>query len=778
MRASGTDTSPQTPAPDACAALLSVLDSSRDLLARGIVREHHAVTDPDLNYLAVTPLFEILFLRACQEYGITGPDTLALLAGSDGIAKRMGRACSDAGLITEEFFDWGPQGARVLPALPDEPLREIIRRLDRPDLSVPPARLPPEELAAVIDQLLGTRMQVGEGYRVVRAGKSVLLYTGTVDVPPFHEVEYTVTSSVRGGSGGSRCRVLDPACGAGLFVLAAFRHLARAGGSRTDRKATTVDLQEILRASVFGTDIDPESVSAARFMLLLTFLEEWNRTGEGNPSADRIREVCACLAKTIRCGNALIAPDYFAGKAVFPFNAEERRRVNAFDWQAAFPAILAAGGFDAVIGAPPPYRPFATKAREEYFQTHYDAYAVSAGLYGYFIEQGLRLARPGGTIAFLVPGTFLRSQHARPLRRLLLSRQIGKIACSGRVRPLPEGEAPIYLLTLANRPPATAFTVAPDFFMGRRDFRIDQRPLDDGGWRLEDTRTVDLLEKIRAKGTLLEEYVMGEIRPGTCRVRNNPLVVDAETRGRLTKNARWCRRFFVPLLRPADMRSYVPAQPSRYVIAATDAGTLRRCRGLADYLEQAPERERTTYGEYEPDEEAGHPHAEAHREQNFPEKNRPKMIFPLYTQRPVFCLDPAGRFAITSTLCGISRNDPFLAAILNSTLGRFVIAHICPYTGRGYHMSPAALGKFSVLVPDFEKLADRNRHEKIGALVSQRVSLQEYHARSRTDQERRLVQQEIDATDVRIDALVYELYGLTPEEIAVIESAMPEKSPS
>lgn len=769
MRAPDSDTVIPPATPDARAALHAVLESSRDLLARGIVRDHHAVTDPDLNYLAVTPLFQILFLVACREYGLTGPDTLALLAGSDGIAKRMGRACSDAGLMPEIFFEWGPQGARPLPALPDEPLREIIRRLDRPDLPVPPARLPPEELAAVLDQLLGTRVQVGEGYRVVRAGKSALMYTGTVDVPPPHEVEYVVASALRSCSGGSRCRVLDPACGAGLFVLSAFRHLARAGGSHAGRPAATADLQEILCTSVFGTDIDPEAVSAARFVLLLAFMEEWNKTGEGIPPVDRIREICACLAKTIRCGNALIAPDYFAGKPVFPFNAEERRRVNAFDWRTAFPDILSSGGFDAVTGAPPPYRPLATKAREEYFQTHYDTYAVAAGLYGYFIEQALRLARPGGTIAFLVPGTFLRSQHARPLRRLFLSRQIGKIACTGRVRPLPEGEAPVYLLTLANRPPAESFTVAPDLFSSRRDFLIDQRPLDDGGWRLEDTRTMDLLEKIRAKGTLLEEYVMGEIEPGTCRVRNNPLVVDAETRGRLTKNARWCRRFFVPLLRPADMRSYVPAQPSRYVIATTDAGKLRRCRGLADYLEQAPEHERSNSGEYEPDGETGHPHAEAHRDHNLPEKNRPKMIFPLYTQRPVFCLDPVGRYAITGTLCAIPRNDPYLAAILNSTLGRFVIAHICPYTDRGYHLGPAALGKFPVVVPDFEKRADRTRHEKIGALVSQRVSLQEYYARSKSDQERRLVQQEIDTMDVRIDALVYELYGLVPEEIAVVE---------
>jgi len=40
------------------------------------------------------------------------------------------------------------------------------------------------------------------------------------------------------------------------------------------------------------------------------------------------------------------------------------------------------------------------------------------------------------------------------------------------------------------------------------------------------------------------------------------------------------------------------------------------------------------------------------------------------------------------------------------------------------------------------------------------------------------VQQDIDVMDVRIDALVYELYRLTPDEIAVVESSIPEKSPS
>jgi hypothetical protein len=75
------------------------------------------------------------------------------------------------------------------------------------------------------------------------------------------------------------------------------------------------------------------------------------------------------------------------------------------------------------------------------------------------------------------------------------------------------------------------------------------------------------------------------------------------------------------------------------------------------------------------------------------------------------------------------------------------------------------------MIPDFDKIAEKSRHDKIVTIVSQMLSLREYLARAGTDQERRLVQQEIDATDVRIDALVYEVYGLTPEEITIVEES-------
>lgn len=779
-------TGPDTPAvlppsPDGN-VILTELESARDLIARRLIENNHAIPDPDLNYAAVSALLQALFLKSGEECGFVEPGTVAILAACDGIAARMGRACADAGLDPAVLFDKGPDEKRVFPIVPDEPLCKFLSRIDQQDFPVPVARLPLEECAVVLDYFLGTRVQAAEGCRVKHSGKSALLYTGSVDVPPQKLVDAIVEETLRpairvdGRANRQERRVLDMACGAGLFLLAAFHYLSRsqtrstasaegAGGTACGHAA----------GQVFGTDIDPESVSAARFVLLLAFIEEYRLSGRGPVSPEILREAACSLSRSVRCGNALIAPDYFTGKPVFPFNAEERRRVNPFDWQEAFPDIAAAGGFDTVIGAPPPYRPFAVQAREEYFQTHYGAYAPSAGLYGYFIERGISLLRPGGNLGVLVPGTFLRSQHARPLRRLILTRRIVAISSTGRTRGLSKSDVPEYFLQLRNEPPSGSFVVSTGMSgsgpepgtAGVRSFTLSQHALGDGGWRLEDTRAADLLSKILAAGTPLEHYVLGEVYSGTCRVKDNPLVTDTKTRNRLTKGAWWCRRFFVPLLRTADIRRWLPAKPDRFLICADNPRQIRTCRALAAYLE--PAAADTDTGS-ENEEIGGKLSALSCIPSPLEVGQKiPKIVFSIYQQRPAFSYDATGSFALTASLASIHRNDRFILGLLNSSLGQFVIMRTCPLTDRGYHISPAGIGKFPVMTPDFDKLPDKIRYDKMVALVTQILELNRYLAQAKTDQERRSVQQEIDALEVRIDALVYELYGLNPEEIAIIE---------
>jgi len=56
-------------------------------------------------------------------------------------------------------------------------------------------------------------------------------------------------------------------------------------------------------------------------------------------------------------------------------------------------------------------------------------------------------------------------------------------------------------------------------------------------------------------------------------------------------------------------------------------------------------------------------------------------------------------------------------------------------------------------------------------LVERMLGLQKSLPDVKTDHEKTLLQRQIKTTDNQIDKLVYELYGLTDDEIAIVEGA-------
>ncbi|HQB08000.1 MAG TPA: hypothetical protein PK712_09070, partial [Rectinema sp.] len=62
------------------------------------------------------------------------------------------------------------------------------------------------------------------------------------------------------------------------------------------------------------------------------------------------------------------------------------------------------------------------------------------------------------------------------------------------------------------------------------------------------------------------------------------------------------------------------------------------------------------------------------------------------------------------------------------------------------------------------------RHDKMVSLVERMLDLHKRLAETKTNHEKTLLQRQIEATDKQIDALVYDLYGLTEEEIRIVES--------
>jgi hypothetical protein len=242
-------------------------------------------------------------------------------------------------------------------------------------------------------------------------------------------------------------RVLDPACGAGAFLLGAYRfllawrlswyrrHAPERWPEAIERSAggawqfTYAERRRVLLASIYGVDLDPAAVvETARALAACAC--------EGEPGG----ELLAALAGNIRCGNSLVGPDLSGDERSDPDGRDgSPARADAFDWAAAFPHVAQAGGFDAVIGNPPylHLRRGALPADiKRYVRRRYATAAGQYDAFALFVERALALLAPGGVFGFILPRPLLASESYEPVRRALLHHRITIIADSGA--PFPD----------------------------------------------------------------------------------------------------------------------------------------------------------------------------------------------------------------------------------------------------------------------------------------------------------------------------------------------------
>ena len=223
-------------------------------------------------------------------------------------------------------------------------------------------------------------------------------------------------------------RVLDPACGSGAFLITALKHLLAEWSSVLDlRRRVTGDamvrdeadvIRDVLRDNLYGVDINPASVE-------ITQLALWLHTARGD-------RPLSSLDAHIRDGNSLVDSRFWGGQIDLDLGDEQRERVNAFDWERAFPDVWRAGGFDVIVGNPPyvklqkfrrAHPDMADYLRNGREGTDFEGY-VSAGsgnfdLYLPFIEKGVELLMPGGRLGYIAPSVWTMSEYGANLRGLV-----------------------------------------------------------------------------------------------------------------------------------------------------------------------------------------------------------------------------------------------------------------------------------------------------------------------------------------------------------------------
>jgi hypothetical protein len=470
-----------------------------------------------------------------------------------------------------------------------------------------------------------------------------------------------------------------------------------------------------------------------------------------------------------------------------PQQDADRQRVNPFDWETGFPQIMKAGGFDAVIGNPPYVRQEILGRLKDYFENHYKVYHGVADLYVYFIERGISLLKEHGAFSIIVGNKWLRSGYGLPLRKWLKSKHIKEVIDFGSL-PVFEG-ATTYpcILTVSNEQPTSGFDVALvptlefnalDESLRERRYVVNQTSLDDSGWSLIREEAQALNSKLQECGVPLSNYVHNRIYYGIKTGFNEAFVIDSCTRDRLISADPKSAEIIKPFLAGRDIRRYEPPCSDKYVLFTRRGIDIKRYPAIEQHLLVFKERLMPRPKEWKGTDWSGRKpgpyqwYEIQDTVEYYSEFEKSKIIWPgISAQVSAFAFDDRGYYGNDNNQI-IVTDDMYLLGILNSGLARFFLKSICDVVQGGfYRLKIVYVQQVPIRTLNLSNPNDKARHDHMVALVEQMLALHKQLAAAKLANEKEALQRQIQATDRQIDTLVYELYGLTEEEIRIVQDS-------
>lgn len=469
-------------------------------------------------------------------------------------------------------------------------------------------------------------------------------------------------------------RIVDPACGSGVFLIMAFDYLKAELGqvntklaelSGTGMAGDLLDPDsEILTHNLFGVDVNSESVEIAKLSL-------WIKTA-------RRGKVLDSLDANLRVGDSLIEDASFA------------YRSHGFEWKTAFPDIFAAGGFDVVLGNPPYVRMELIKPMKPWLEKRYEVVSDRADLYAYFFERGIKLLKPGGRLGFISSSTFFKTGSGAPLRDFLRAKATLETVVDFGDHQIFEGVTtyPAILTMRAGSPPPghdlqfwkigqmPADSFADAFADAAKPF--PQEALGRGSWELEGDALRALRAKITGgKPTLKEVY--GSPLYGIKTGLNEAFVIDTPTKEMLCRNDPRSAELLKPFLEGKDLKRWRAESRGLWIIyIPKNRVRIDDYPAIRDWLLPFKDKleKRATKQEWFELQQA--------QEAYSARISQPKISYPHFSSVQLFAFERSGAFSNDKSYFCPSA-DAFLLALLNSNCLWFILSNIAPAVRGGFH---------------------------------------------------------------------------------------------
>ena len=420
---------------------------------------------------------------------------------------------------------------------------------------------------------------------------------------------------------------------------------------------------------------------------------------------------------------------------------DELKRVNPFDWEHEFPDVMKAGGFDCVIGNPP-WGADLPKTDERYYRSIYEvAQTSTVDSYSLFIELATRRLNPNGLLGYITPDTFLRKDDLLPTRSFLLQKKtVLELVETG---PLFSKVRDTWCLvfTVSNATPTGAEIIRHrklSRFITSVEDRLALFAKSEWSSETKVSQSVWISSPkmiVGYRATEQEQQIIAKME-------RRQTLVEQSDKYKISRGEEGSK-FAITTHSSGKFCMVIPENIERYAVGdgvRVAGSTLTPTKTVSLYT---------------------HPKVWIIRIQKM-----------RWKQRIVCAFDECRNSAGMKTLqIVVSPTDDvaalmYLSAILASRLINFWCVNYL-----ADDMNQSYLERIPIHTINFADPADRARHDKMVQLVESMLALHKHKALAKTQADQELFQRQIEATDREIDRLVYELYGLTPEEIAVVEAA-------
>jgi type I restriction-modification system DNA methylase subunit len=488
-----------------------------------------------------------------------------------------------------------------------------------------------------------------------------------------------------------KLKIVDPACGSGAFLIAAFDFLASEYKRVHDKisELSNTELlfdfdKQILQNNLNGVDINPESIE-------ITKLSLWLKTAKRNKKLTTIEQ-------QFQVGNSL--------------GLVEPAPNSDFCWKTQFAKIMDAGGFDVVLGNPPYVRQELFGDLKPYLQQHYAVYHGVADLYAYFFELGLKLLKPEGMLGFISSATFFKTGSGQGLREFLQqSACLKKVVDFGDLQVFEGVTTYPAILIFQNVPPVSDSVIKSlvlkdelpaklsDAFAALHG-EMQHSQLTAECWQLENARLNRLRLKLTQGFPTLKE-VYGSPLYGIKTGLNEAFVIDRATKDKLIKQDPKSADLLKPFLEGKDLKKWHAQSRDLWIIFIPWHFPLHKDSSITGVSEKAEQEFAKQYP-------AVYQHLtqfknalsarnkaetgiryewyalQRHAATYYEEFEKVKVQYAHFSHGPLFHLNSSNHYSNDKSYI-ISSNDNFLLGLLNSKIMWLLITSLCPFVRGGYY---------------------------------------------------------------------------------------------